>query len=166
MIKRSHHPSYSRQRRRDPEGRCCSVTSDSISRGRELGYALLHAYGVMCDNPVSWPLAPPVMARRDRPARRQLALQQALDSACDGALVSMLHLDGYKIAYTTALASTPARDVGIGQDPDRSRRRTVPPTYETHRSPWPNEAASTQQTPGVSNVLTTLACFRSISVVV
>jgi len=44
---------------------------------------------------------------RDRPSRYRLALEQVLDPKGDGAVLPILHLNGYKIANPTILARIP-----------------------------------------------------------
>ena len=80
-------------------------TPGSIHEGGELGYSLLHAYGAAFDNPDL--LVGCVDRRRrgrDRPAGGQLALEQVPEPATDGAVLPILHLNGYKIANPTVLA--------------------------------------------------------------
>ena len=83
-------------------------TPGSIHEGGELGYALVHAYRRRLRQP-----GPRRLLRRrrrrggDRPAGRQLALEQVRRPGGDGTVVPILHLNGYKIANPTVLARIP-----------------------------------------------------------
>ena len=85
-------------------------TPGSIHEGGELGYALAHAFGAVLRQP-----GPGRVLRRrrrrggDRPAGRQLALEQVPRPVRDGAVLPILHLNGYKIANPTVLARIPTR---------------------------------------------------------
>ena len=87
-------------------------TPGSIHEGGELGYALSHAYGAAFDNPdllvtcvigdgeaESGPLAASWHANKWLNPRR------------DGAVLPILHLNGYKIANPTILARIPEREL-------------------------------------------------------
>ena len=86
-------------------------TPGSIHEGGELGYALSHAYGAAFDNP-----GPDRRLRRrrrrgrNRAAGHQLALATSSSTRRrDGAVLPILHLNGYKIANPTVLARIPPR---------------------------------------------------------
>ena len=83
-------------------------TPGSIHEGGELGYALAHAYGAAFDNPTSSSAASSATARR-RPGRSPRAGTRTSSSnpARDGAVLPILHLNGYKIANPTVLARIP-----------------------------------------------------------
>ena len=88
-------------------------TPGSIHEGGELGYALLHAYGAVLDNP---DLLGAVRGRRRRGgdrARWQRAGTRTSSSnpARDGAVLPVLHLNGYKIANPTVLARIPGDEL-------------------------------------------------------
>ena len=83
-------------------------TPGSIHEGGELGYALLHAYGAALDNPdLRGGLRDRRRRGRDRAAGGELALQQVPRPGGDGAVLPILHLNGYKIANPTVLARIP-----------------------------------------------------------
>ena len=114
----------------------------SIHEGGELGYALAHAYGAAFDNP---DLVVACVDRRrrgrDRAAGRQLALQQVPQPVTDGAVLPILHLNGYKIANPTVLARIPDEELvavrGLRLQPDHSWRAT---TRRTCTSSWPTRS--------------------------
>ena len=88
-------------------------TPGSIHEGGELGYALSHAYGAAFDNPdllvccgrrrrrgrdrARWPRAGTRTSSSTRPR--------------DGAVLPILHLNGYKIANPTVLARIPREEL-------------------------------------------------------
>jgi xylulose-5-phosphate/fructose-6-phosphate phosphoketolase len=87
-------------------------TPGSIHEGGELGYALVHAYGAAFDNPdltvfcivgdgeaETGPLATSWHSNKFVSARR------------DGAVLPILHLNGYKIANPTVLARIPEQEL-------------------------------------------------------
>ncbi len=80
-------------------------TPGSIHEGGELGYSLLHAYGAAYDNPNL------VVAcivgdgeAETGPCATSWHANKFLDAAQDGAVLPILHLNGYKIANPTVLA--------------------------------------------------------------
>ena len=103
--------SASSRSRRHPVA-CRAGDTGSIHEGGELGYALSHAFGAAFDNP---DLAGRVRGRRrrgrDRTARDELALEQVPEPATDGAVLPILHLNGYKIANPTVLARIPEHEL-------------------------------------------------------
>src|ERR1051326_3472813 len=87
-------------------------TPGSIHEGGELGYSIVHAYGAALDNPdllvccvvgdgeaETGPLAASWHSNKFLTPRR------------DGAVLPILHLNGYKIAGPTVLAQIPHRDL-------------------------------------------------------
>src|SRR5436190_14284309 len=89
-------------------------TPGSINEGGELGYSLLHAYGAVLDNPDL--LAVCVVGDGEAETGALAASWHSnkfLDPAHDGAVLPVLHLNGYKIANPTVLAR-------IGRDELRS----------------------------------------------
>ena len=81
-------------------------TPGSINEGGELGYSLRHAFGAVFDNPGSHGrLAWSVTGRRRRD-RSPTSWHRTSSSipARDGAVLPILHLNGYKIADPTVLA--------------------------------------------------------------
>jgi xylulose-5-phosphate/fructose-6-phosphate phosphoketolase len=85
-------------------------TPGSIHEGGELGYALSHAYGAAFDNPdSSWP--PWSATARRKPARSPRAgTRTILNPAKDGAVLPILHLNGYKIANPYVLRASVTRN--------------------------------------------------------
>ncbi len=80
-------------------------TPGSIHEGGELGYALSHAYGAVFDNPDL--IACCVIGDGEAETGPLAASWQSnkfLDPATDGAVLPILHLNGYKIANPTILA--------------------------------------------------------------
>ena len=80
-------------------------TPGSIHEGGELGYSLLHAYGAVFDNP---DLVVCCAIGDGEAETGALATSwhsnKFLDPAIDGAVIPILHLNGYKIAGPTVLA--------------------------------------------------------------
>ncbi len=80
-------------------------TPGSIHEGGELGYALVHAYGAVLDNPDL--LAACVIGDGEAETGALAASWHSnkfLNPARDGAVLPILHLNGYKIANPTLLA--------------------------------------------------------------
>jgi xylulose-5-phosphate/fructose-6-phosphate phosphoketolase len=87
-------------------------TPGSIHEGGELGYALLHAYGAAFDNPDL--LVCCVIGDGEAETGALAASWHSnkfLDPARDGAVLPILHLNGYKIANPTILARIPEREL-------------------------------------------------------
>ncbi|MEU7859290.1 phosphoketolase family protein [Nonomuraea sp. NPDC049141] len=87
-------------------------TPGSIHEGGELGYSLAHAYGAAFDNPGL------VVAciigdgeAETGPLAASWHSNKLLDPARDGAVLPILHLNGYKIANPTILARIPEKDL-------------------------------------------------------
>ena len=84
---------------------CAPETPGSIHEGGELGYSLSHAYGAVFDNPDLLALC--VVGDGEAETGPQAAAWHSnkfLDPARDGAVLPVLHLNGYKIANPTVLA--------------------------------------------------------------
>ncbi|UMB71938.1 phosphoketolase family protein [Mycobacterium paraterrae] len=83
-------------------------TPGSIHEGGELGYALVHAYGAAFDNP---DLVVACVVGDGEAETGPLAASwhsnKFLDPVTDGAVLPILHLNGYKIANPTVLARIP-----------------------------------------------------------
>src|SRR5580700_6477952 len=83
-------------------------TPGSINEGGELGYSLLHAYGAVFDNP---DLIAACVIGDGEAETGALATSwhsnKFLNPARDGAVIPILHLNGYKIAGPTVLARIP-----------------------------------------------------------
>jgi xylulose-5-phosphate/fructose-6-phosphate phosphoketolase len=83
-------------------------TPGSIHEGGELGYALVHAYGAAFDNPDL--LVCCVVGDGEAetgPLATSWHSNKFLDPSRDGAVLPVLHLNGYKIANPTVLARIP-----------------------------------------------------------
>ena len=98
-------------------------TPGSINEGGELGYSLLHAYGAAFDNPE---LLVCCVVGDGEAETGALATSwhsnKFLNPARDGAVLPVLHLNGYKIAGPTVLARIPKEElidlfVGYGYKP-------------------------------------------------
>jgi xylulose-5-phosphate/fructose-6-phosphate phosphoketolase len=87
-------------------------TPGSIHEGGELGYALVHAYGAAFDNP---DLVVACVIGDGEAETGPLAASwhsnKFLDPARDGAVLPILHLNGYKIANPTVLARIPEAEL-------------------------------------------------------
>ena len=80
-------------------------TPGSINEGGELGYSLLHAYGAVFDNPDLLALCVIGDGEAETgPLAASWHSNKFLDPARDGAVLPVLHLNGYKIANPTVLA--------------------------------------------------------------
>ena len=98
-------------------------TPGSIHEGGELGYALMHAYGAAFDNPNLVVLAVVGDGEAETgPLATSWHSNKFLDPVRDGAVLPVLHLNGFKIANPTVLARIPEDElrsllVGYGHDP-------------------------------------------------
>ncbi len=84
---------------------CTPETPGSIHEGGELGYSLSHAFGAAFDNPEL--LVAAVVGDGEAetgPAATAWHSNKFLNPARDGAVLPILHLNGYKIANPTVLA--------------------------------------------------------------
>jgi xylulose-5-phosphate/fructose-6-phosphate phosphoketolase len=98
-------------------------TPGSINEGGELGYSLLHAFGAVLDNPDL--LAVCVVGDGEAETGALAASWHSnkfLDPVGDGAVLPILHLNGYKIANPTILARIPHQELeqlfcGYGYEP-------------------------------------------------
>jgi xylulose-5-phosphate/fructose-6-phosphate phosphoketolase len=80
-------------------------TPGSIHEGGELGYSLLHAYGAVLDNPDLLALCVVGDGEAETgPLAASWHSNKFLNPAQDGAVLPVLHLNGYKIANPTVLA--------------------------------------------------------------
>src|SRR5213594_3101586 len=87
-------------------------TPGSIHEGGELGYALSHAFGAAFDNPDL--LVACVIGDGEAetgPLATSWHSNKFLDPVTDGAVLPVLHLNGYKIANPTVLARIPEREL-------------------------------------------------------
>jgi len=87
-------------------------TPGSIHEGGELGYALVHAYGAAFDNP-SLVVACVIGdgEAETGPLAASWHSNKFMDPARDGAVLPILHLNGYKIANPTVLARIPESEL-------------------------------------------------------
>ena len=80
-------------------------TPGSIHEGGELGYSLLHAYGAVFDNPELLALCVVGDGEAETgPLAASWHSNKFVNPARDGAVLPVLHLNGYKIANPTVLA--------------------------------------------------------------
>ena len=98
-------------------------TPGSIHEGGELGYSLVHAYGAVFDNPE---LIAACIVGDGEAETGALATSwhsnKFLNPATDGAVLPILHLNGFKIANPTVLARVPKDELaqlfrGYGYEP-------------------------------------------------
>src|ERR1700744_5708227 len=83
-------------------------TPGSINEGGELGYAVVHAYGAVFDNPDLLALCVVGDGEAETgPCATSWHSNKFLNPARDGAVLPILHLNGYKIAGPTVLARIP-----------------------------------------------------------
>ena len=143
-------------------------TPGSIHEGGELGYSLLHAYGAVFDNPHLFVCCAIGDGEAETGAlATSWHSNKFLNPARDGAVIPILHLNGYKIAGPTVLARIGDRELtdllrGYGYDPrfvsgddPASMHQLMAATMDgvladirdiqqrartngfTHREPWP-----------------------------
>jgi len=87
-------------------------TPGSIHEGGELGYSLAHAFGAAFDNPDL--LVCCVIGDGEAetgPLAASWHANKFLSPVCDGAVLPVLHLNGYKIANPTVLARIPESEL-------------------------------------------------------
>jgi xylulose-5-phosphate/fructose-6-phosphate phosphoketolase len=87
-------------------------TPGSIHEGGELGYSLSHAFGAVLDNPDL--IAACVIGDGEAetgPLATAWHSNKFLNPATDGAVLPILHLNGYKIANPTILARIPKAEL-------------------------------------------------------
>jgi xylulose-5-phosphate/fructose-6-phosphate phosphoketolase len=87
-------------------------TPGSIHEGGELGYALVHAFGAVLDNPDL--VAACVIGDGEAetgPLAASWHSNKFLNPATDGAVLPILHLNGYKIANPTVLSRIPPAEL-------------------------------------------------------
>ena len=98
-------------------------TPGSIHEGGELGYSLAHAFGAVMDNPAL--VAVCVVGDGEAetgPLATSWHSNKFLNPRSDGAVLPILHLNGYKIANPTVLARIPEEELvallrGYGYEP-------------------------------------------------
>ena len=95
----------------------------SINEGGELGYSLAHAYGAVLDNPKL--IATCVIGDGEAetgPLAASWQINKLINPITDGAVLPILHLNGYKIANPTILARISEKELisyfeGMGYHP-------------------------------------------------
>ncbi|GLY17920.1 phosphoketolase family protein [Kineosporia rhizophila] len=98
-------------------------TPGSIHEGGELGYALVHGYGAIFDNPDLIALTVVGDGEAETgPLAASWHSNKFVDPRRDGAVLPVLHLNGYKIANPTLLARIPEKQLvslmeGYGHKP-------------------------------------------------
>ena len=102
---------------------CAPETPGSLHEGGELGYSLLHAYGAVLDDPelIAFCVVGDGEAETG-PLATSWHCGRFLEPARDGAVLPILHLNGYKIANPTLLARIPEPELldllrGYGYEP-------------------------------------------------
>ena len=102
---------------------CTPETPGSIHEGGELGYVLSHACGAVFDNPSLIALACVGDGEAETgPLATSWHINKFLNPISDGAVLPVLHLNGYKIANPTLLARIPHEELaslmrGYGWEP-------------------------------------------------
>lgn len=102
---------------------CVPETPGSIHEGGELGYSLAHGYGAVLDNPNL--IACVVVGDGEAetgPLATSWHANKFLSAKTDGAVLPILHLNGYKISNPTVLSRIPKAELkklleGYGYDP-------------------------------------------------
>ena len=98
-------------------------TPGSINEGGELGYSLLHAYGAAFDNPDLLVVCVVGDGEAETgPLAASWHSNKFLNPVLDGAVLPVLHLNGYKIANPSVLARIGSEELrallqGYGHDP-------------------------------------------------
>ncbi len=102
---------------------CTPETPGSIHEGGELGYSLSHGFGAAFDNPdLIVTVAVGDGESETGPLATSWHSNKFLNPARDGAVLPILHLNGYKIANPTILARIPPEELdmlmrGLGWTP-------------------------------------------------
>lgn len=102
---------------------CTPETPGSIHEGGELGYVLSHACGAVFDNPELIAVACVGDGEAETgPLATSWHINKFLNPISDGAVLPVLHLNGYKIANPTLLARIPREELvsllrGYGWEP-------------------------------------------------
>ena len=87
-------------------------TPGSINEGGELGYSLMHAYGAAFDNPdLLFACVVGDGEAETGPLAASWHSNKFLNPVHDGAVLPILHLNGYKIANPTVLARIPREEL-------------------------------------------------------
>ena len=119
-------------------------TPGSIHEGGELGYALMHGFGAAFDNPDL--IVAAIVGDGEAETGPLAASWQSnkfLDPVHDGAVLPILHLNGYKIANPTIFARIPDAELRaylegcgyhvyeVGGDDPRRMHRAMAETLDT-----------------------------------
>jgi xylulose-5-phosphate/fructose-6-phosphate phosphoketolase len=115
-------------------------TPGSIHEGGELGYSLSHAYGAVFDNPGL--IAACIVGDGEAetgPLATAWHSNKFLNPVTDGAVLPILHLNGYKIANPTILARISREELeqlflGYGYDPHVVEGSDPDPTHQAMAS--------------------------------
>ena len=150
-------------------------TPGSIHEGGELGYALVHAYGAAFDNPDL--IAVCVVGDGEAetgPLAASWHSNKFLNPVHDGAVLPILHLNGYKIANPTVLGRMDDEEVrnlfiGYGYEPlfvegddPRAMHRLMADTLDTgHAGIRSIQQAARQQTGGLKRPRWPMIVLRS-----
>jgi xylulose-5-phosphate/fructose-6-phosphate phosphoketolase len=116
---------------------CTPETPGSIHEGGELGYSLSHGFGAAFDNPdLIVTVAVGDGESETGPLATSWHSNKFLNPVRDGAVLPILHLNGYKIANPTILARIPADELDMlfkglgwtpyvveGDDPEQMHRK-------------------------------------------
>lgn len=114
-------------------------TPGAIQAGGELGYALAHAFGAAFDNPDL--IVAAVVGDGEAETGPLAASWQSnnfLNPATDGAVLPIIHLNGYKISNPTVLARMPKAKImalfeGLGYKPHFVEGDDPLPMHQTWR---------------------------------
>ncbi len=149
-------------------------TPGSIHEGGELGYSLVHAFGAACDNPGL--IVACVVGDGEAetgPLAASWRCNAFLNPATDGAVLPILHLNGYKIANPTILGRLPDGDVVdffraygyepllvAGSEPEAMHRamarvvdQAIDHIWAIHHSARDNPPANGARTPAAASTL-------------
>ena len=91
---------------------CAPETPGSINEGGELGYSIAHAFGAVFDNPDL--IASVVVGDREAetgPLATSWQSNKFLNPVTDGAVLPILHLNGYKISNPTIFSRIPHDEI-------------------------------------------------------
>ena len=119
---------------------CAPETPGSFHEGGELGYSLLHAYGAALDHPDLTVFCVVGDGEAETgPLATSWHVNKLLNPARDGAVLPILHLNGYKIANPTLLARIPEEELlsllrGYGYDPHVVSATTSTNPAEAHQA--------------------------------
>ena len=102
---------------------CAPETPGSINEGGELGYSIAHGFGAIFDNPDL--IAAVVVGDGEAetgPLATSWQSNKFLNPITDGAVLPILHLNGYKISNPTVLSRIPHEELesylrGMGWEP-------------------------------------------------